>query len=77
MTEEKIIMKAIVVTDQAAGTAGMKLVEWPKPQATINEDQERTSRRGPNDPERHFRTLHDLQSRTAQRDVLVADFRPL
>ena len=27
MTEEKIIMKAIVVTDQAAGTAGMKLVE--------------------------------------------------
>ncbi|MEA2957400.1 MAG: hypothetical protein QOJ58_2900, partial [Alphaproteobacteria bacterium] len=25
MTEEKIIMKAIVVTDQAAGTAGMKL----------------------------------------------------
>ena len=29
MTEEKIIMKAIVVTDQAAGTAGMKLVERP------------------------------------------------
>src|SRR6516225_3255501 len=27
MTEEKIIMKAIVVTDQAAGTAGMKLAE--------------------------------------------------
>jgi hypothetical protein len=25
-------MKAIVVTDQAAGTAGMKLVERPKPQ---------------------------------------------
>ena len=25
-------MKAIVVTDQAAGTAGMKLVEWPEPQ---------------------------------------------
>ncbi len=24
-------MKAIVVTDQAAGTAGMKLVERPKP----------------------------------------------
>jgi NADPH:quinone reductase-like Zn-dependent oxidoreductase len=32
MTEEKIIMKAIVVTDQAAGTAGMKLVERPEPQ---------------------------------------------
>jgi hypothetical protein len=37
MTEEKIIMKAIVVTDQAAGTAGMKLVERPKPQAAIND----------------------------------------
>src|SRR6516165_9621431 len=32
MTEEKITMKAIVVTDQAAGTAGMKLVERPEPQ---------------------------------------------
>jgi NADPH:quinone reductase-like Zn-dependent oxidoreductase len=30
-------MKAIVVTDQAAGTAGMKLVERPKPQASIND----------------------------------------
>ena len=29
MTEEKIIMKAIIVTDRAAGTAGMKLVERP------------------------------------------------
>jgi NADPH:quinone reductase-like Zn-dependent oxidoreductase len=37
MTEEKIIMKAIVVTNQAAGTAGMKLVERPKPQAAIND----------------------------------------
>src|SRR5215475_3235252 len=37
MTEEKIIMKAIVVTDQAAGTAGMKLTERPKPQAAIND----------------------------------------
>jgi NADPH:quinone reductase-like Zn-dependent oxidoreductase len=37
MTEEKIIMKAIVVTDQAAGTAGMKLVERPDPQAAIND----------------------------------------
>ena len=27
-------MKAIVVTDQAAGTAGMKLVERPKPHGT-------------------------------------------
>jgi hypothetical protein len=34
MTEEKIIMKAIVVTDQAAGTAGMKLVERPEPLAS-------------------------------------------
>ena len=25
-------MKAIVVMDQAAGTAGMTLVEWPEPQ---------------------------------------------
>lgn len=30
-------MKAIVVTDQAAGTAGMKLVDWPEPQAAIND----------------------------------------
>lgn len=30
-------MKAIVVTDQAAGTAGMKLVEQPEPHAAINE----------------------------------------
>ena len=30
-------MKAIVVTDQAAGTAGMRLVERPKPQAAIND----------------------------------------
>ena len=37
MTEEKIIMKAIVVTDQAAGTAGMTLVERPEPQAAIND----------------------------------------
>jgi NADPH:quinone reductase-like Zn-dependent oxidoreductase len=37
MTEEKIIMKAIVVTDKAAGTAGMKLVERPEPQAAIND----------------------------------------
>jgi hypothetical protein len=27
-------MRAIVVTDQAAGTAGMKLVERPEPQGT-------------------------------------------
>src|ERR1700751_1342500 len=37
MTEEKIMMKAIVVTDQASGTAGMKLVERPEPQAAIND----------------------------------------
>jgi NADPH:quinone reductase-like Zn-dependent oxidoreductase len=30
-------MKAIVVTDQAAGTAGMTLVERPAPQAAIND----------------------------------------
>src|SRR5437660_2349509 len=37
MTEETIPMKAIVVTDQAAGTAGMKLVERPEPQPAIND----------------------------------------
>src|SRR5438105_3310478 len=37
MSEEKIIMKAIVVTDQSEGTAGMKLVERPEPQAAIND----------------------------------------
>jgi NADPH:quinone reductase-like Zn-dependent oxidoreductase len=36
-TEETIPMKAIVVTDQAAGMAGMKLAERPKPQAAIND----------------------------------------
>jgi len=30
-------MKAIVVSDQAAGTAGMKLVERPEPHAAIND----------------------------------------
>jgi NADPH:quinone reductase-like Zn-dependent oxidoreductase len=30
-------MKAIVVTDQAAGTAGAKLMERPEPQAAIND----------------------------------------
>jgi NADPH:quinone reductase-like Zn-dependent oxidoreductase len=30
-------MKAIVATDQAAGTGGMKLVERPEPQAAIND----------------------------------------
>src|SRR5512147_2892030 len=37
MTEETIPMKAIVATDQAAGTAGMTLVERPEPQAAIND----------------------------------------
>ena len=35
--QEMIPMKAIVVTDQAAGTAGMKLAERPEPQAAIND----------------------------------------
>jgi hypothetical protein len=30
-------MKAIVVTDEAAGTAGMTLVERPDPPAAIND----------------------------------------
>ncbi len=30
-------MKAIIATDQAAGTGGMKLVERPEPQAAIND----------------------------------------
>ena len=33
----KPMMKAIVVTDQAAGTAGMKLQEQPQPRAAIND----------------------------------------
>src|SRR5262249_42455336 len=37
MTEETIPVKAIVVTDQAAGTAGMTLVERPEPPAAIND----------------------------------------
>src|SRR5262249_62022932 len=37
ITDETIHMKAIVVTDQAAGTAGMTLVERPEPQAAIND----------------------------------------
>jgi len=35
--EEKIIRKAIVARDQAAGTAGMKLVERPEAKAAIND----------------------------------------
>ncbi len=30
-------MKAIVVSNQAAGSAGMKLVEWPEPRPAIND----------------------------------------
>src|SRR6266536_2772693 len=37
MTEETIPMKAIVVTDEAAGTAGMALLERPEPPAAIND----------------------------------------
>src|SRR6476646_3302381 len=37
MTEGESVMKAIIVTDQAAGTAGMKLAERPKPTAAIND----------------------------------------
>src|SRR3954470_15451885 len=37
MTEETMPMKAIVVTDQAAGMAGMKLAERPEPPAAIND----------------------------------------
>src|SRR3569832_2343808 len=37
LTEETIPMKAIVVTDLAAGTAGMKLAERPEPPAAIND----------------------------------------
>ena len=37
MTEETIHMKAIVVTDQAAGLAGMKLAERAEPPAAIND----------------------------------------
>src|SRR3569833_47307 len=33
----EIVMKAIVVTDQAAGTVGMTLMERPEPQAAIND----------------------------------------
>jgi NADPH:quinone reductase-like Zn-dependent oxidoreductase len=36
-TKGRRTMKAIVVTDQAAGTAGMMLVERPEPQAAIND----------------------------------------
>src|SRR5262249_2252388 len=37
VTAQMKSMKAIVVTDQAAGTAGMTLVERPEPQAAIND----------------------------------------
>jgi hypothetical protein len=33
----RCLMKAIVVTDQAAGTAGMTLMERPEPPAAIND----------------------------------------
>src|SRR6201987_6228284 len=37
MSEETIPMKANVVTDDAAGTAGMSLVERPEPKPAIND----------------------------------------
>src|SRR5215208_191987 len=37
MSEETIPMRAIVVTDQAAGTAGMTLVQRPEPEPAIND----------------------------------------
>src|SRR5689334_756360 len=37
MTEETTPMKAIVVTDEAAGTAGMTLTDRPEPRAAIND----------------------------------------
>ena len=37
IAEETFPMKAIVVTDQTAGTAGMSLVERPEPKAAIND----------------------------------------
>src|SRR5437764_544516 len=37
LSDETIPMKAIVVTDQAAGIAGMKLLERPDPQPAIND----------------------------------------
>src|SRR6187549_3443989 len=37
VTEETFLMKAIVATDQAAGTAGMTLAERPEPPAAIND----------------------------------------
>jgi len=40
MTKEKI-MKAIVVTDQAAGTAGMKLVKRAEPQVRLTREPSR------------------------------------
>jgi NADPH:quinone reductase-like Zn-dependent oxidoreductase len=36
-TGEEIHMKAIIVTDPAQGTAGMRLAERPEPQAAIND----------------------------------------
>jgi NADPH:quinone reductase-like Zn-dependent oxidoreductase len=36
-SEEAIPMKAIVATDEAAGTAGMRLVDRPEPVAAIND----------------------------------------
>src|SRR6201991_1737868 len=35
--KRRCVMKAIIVTDQAAGAAGMKLMERPEPQAAIND----------------------------------------
>src|SRR3954452_13476301 len=37
MTEERLSMKAIIVMNQTAGAAGMKLADQPEPQAAIND----------------------------------------
>jgi hypothetical protein len=43
-------MRAIVVTDEAAGAAGMTLVEQPEPPAPINEAACRFMRRDSSRP---------------------------
>ncbi len=69
-------MKAIVVTDQAAGTAGMKLVERPEPQAAINDVIVQIHASGfvPTEmawpstwTDRLFRCLHHFQQREPRR----------
>ena len=61
-------MKAIVVSDQAAGTAGMKLVERPVPQPLRQRGTEMPTPPPKAAAHRHPKSAHRLGSHTQSLD---------